>query len=100
MAALRAATLRAVSAGARVGPSKRRRIDRRDEPPAPAGQPVFQQIVGGAAFHGRDGVILADRPGDDDEGNVEPALARERQRAQRVEPGQRVIGDDDVEIRR
>jgi len=86
-AALRPATLVALCSARGGGPSKGSDIDRlANRRPEPR-QPVFRQIVGDAALHGRDGGLLPDGSGDDDEGNVEPALARECQRSQAVEPG-------------
>src|SRR6202045_3714926 len=50
-----------------------------DHRPQPA-QSVFEQVIGGALFHRRDGDVLADRSGDYDEWNIETALLQNLQR--------------------
>ena len=63
---------------------------------AQAGQPVLEHEVGCPLLHEPDGQVLADRAGDDDERHVQPPLPQPRQRPDRVELGQAVIGEDDV----
>ena len=57
---------------------------------------AFHQVVVGAGLHGRDGDVLADRSGDDDERDVEPLFLGELQRLQAVEVRHGVVGDDQV----
>ncbi len=70
-------------------------LDRRPQ----AGQPVLEQVVVGALPHGRDRDVFAHRAGDEDERQVESALAHEPQRFQAVEARQGVVREDDVERR-
>ena len=55
-------------------------------------QAVFEQVVGGALFHGLDGDLLADGAADNDEGNVQARLLQQRQRLQGVKGGQVMVG--------
>ena len=63
---------------------------------AQAGQPVLDHEVGCPLLQEPDGQVLGDRAGDDDERHVQPPLPQPRQRPDRVELGQVVIGEDDV----
>ena len=63
---------------------------------AEEGEPVLDEEVGGAGLHALDRDRLPRVPGDDEEGDVEAALAEEREGAERPEPREPVVGEDDV----
>ena len=64
-----------------------------------AGQSILEEVVGRPAPHGLDGRLLLDGPADDEEGDVQALLLHEVERLQSVEPRQRVVGEDDVDLR-
>jgi hypothetical protein len=61
-------------------------------------QAVLEQVIGRALPHCADGRIFADGAGDDDERDVPAALVQQVQRAYGVELGQRMIGEDEVQL--
>ena len=62
-------------------------------------QPVLQHVVGRAALQRFDRAFLAERAGDEDEGNVGRVLQQDLQRRETVEAGQRVVGEHQVRRR-
>jgi hypothetical protein len=63
---------------------------------AQARQAPLDEVVVSAGAHGGDGAVFADGARDDDEGQIGLALTQQRQRFERTELGQAVVGNDGV----
>ena len=59
-------------------------------------EPVLDQVVGRAAPHALDRLLLAHRPADHDERDVGTARVQQIERLEGAELGQAVVGEDDV----
>ncbi|MCZ7562659.1 MAG: hypothetical protein M5U08_01720 [Burkholderiales bacterium] len=84
--------LRGAAGVAHQGGALERRAHRRAE----AREAILDEVVGRAEAHRLDRELLADRAGQQDERDVRRHLLRDAQRADAVETGQGVIGEDQV----
>ena len=62
------------------------------------GQPVLHHVIVRPALHRGDGHILADVPGDNDDGNVVAGLVQELDRGRRAELGHDEVGNDQIPL--
>ena len=60
------------------------------------GQPVLEQVVGGALPEALDGGLVAEGAGDHDDRHVQAPLPHQVEGEEGVEPGQVVVGEDEV----
>ncbi len=62
-------------------------------------EPFLHHVIGGARFEALDGALLAERPGDEDERDLQAALPQQTKRAQPVEIRKIIVGEDQLETR-
>ena len=63
-----------------------------------AGDIALLDVVGDAVAHGREGHVVGNLAGVDDEGNVAPAAAHDFKRGGRIEAGHGVVGNDQIPL--
>jgi hypothetical protein len=63
-----------------------------------AGEPVLEQIIRSPLLDHRDGEVLPDGAGDNQEGNIEMALVEQLERAGAAELRHLVVGEDDFRL--
>ena len=61
-----------------------------------AGEPVFEDVVGGAAFHAFDGGFLIEGDGEDDDGDVGAAGFGHGDGVEAIVAGEGIVGEDEV----
>jgi hypothetical protein len=61
-------------------------------------QPIFEQIVGRAGLHTLDGTFFADTARHNDKGHIHSALFQMFEGPLRIELGQGIISQDDVQV--
>ena len=91
----------ATAAISRIAPGSRHGGDRADGALGRGPQthePVLEQVVTRSKPHGLHRRVLADRSRNDDERDVQPALAQELQRPQAAELRHRIVRDDQVDL--